>query len=97
LLVANVGTATGLAATVGAGQVEHAAAGVERRQLDQEMRRLAVDIAARGANLVVGGQQVGSDMIPPDAHVHLISSMSELTAFARGLRSAQADHVNVRG
>lgn len=74
-----------------------ATAGVERRQLDQEVRRLAVDVAARGANLVVGGQQVGSDMIPPDAHVHLISSMSELTAFARGLRSAQADHVNVRG
>jgi methanogenic corrinoid protein MtbC1 len=54
-----------------------------------ELAELADTLAGHGASLVVGGRGVpDAPRLPRHDHLHRVSSMAELTAFARGLLAA---------
>lgn len=67
-----------------------ATAPIERRTLGRGLGVLARRLAGRNAWLVVGGQRTDPDLVAGHANVQHVASMSELAAFARGLRSGRS-------
>jgi len=66
---------------------------IERRTLAREVGALARRVAARNGMLVVGGQKTDPDLVAGQSNAQHVASMSELAAFARGLRSGRGSPI----
>lgn len=60
-------------------------------QLRRAVEKLARRLARRDATLLVGGRLAGEVVAKPAPNVHVMSSMAQLAAFARGAGTAAAD------
>jgi hypothetical protein len=60
---------------------------IDQRQLEQQVDEIAAGVGEQGADLVVGGRQIGLLNNPrfEQDNVHVVSSMHELALFAKGL------------
>lgn len=56
-----------------------------RRGLRAELSRLASDLAAHGATLVIGGRHAPTACPAKHPNIHCVQSMGELTSFIRGM------------
>ena len=62
----------------------------------RDVQRLAETCAAGNATLVLGGRGVYGTPLPAMPSTHVIASMAELAALARGLRASEPNGVDRR-
>lgn len=60
---------------------------IERRETHRQIEHLAADVAEAGSTLVVGGRQIDATDRFNAPNVHIMQTMGEMAAFARGLLS----------
>jgi MerR family transcriptional regulator, light-induced transcriptional regulator len=68
----------------------------ERTQMLANIEKLSGVVHAMGSSLVLGGRAICGQHWPKMPSTHVVSSMSELAAFARGLRVRDAQPASVR-
>jgi len=62
---------------------------IERRPVRDGLASLADQVAAAGASVAVGGRQIDSSYHELRPNIQRVTTMQELAAFARGLRTAE--------
>jgi MerR family transcriptional regulator, light-induced transcriptional regulator len=66
----------------------------DKRRVERDIADLAGRIAARNTPIVLGGRHAAEVLPRALANVHLANSMTELAAFARGVRTVSPPHAD---
>lgn len=62
-------------------------AAADKSGLSEQLQRLAAAVSSSGASLLLGGRGICGANLPVLPSTHIVSSMAELAAFARGLHT----------